>query len=267
MNKISRIAIFIGLIFVPIIFSKVFNRQDQEIKSVLPVVGNKQNDVYRPKIALIFDDFGESLKDLKTLYSLDIPVTLAIIPGLKFSKNIAYIGSRCGFSIFIHLPFQPKAAARYNTKKYEFINSDLSKREIDDLLRYYLNYIRVAIGVNNHMGSGATEDEALMKYVLGVVKGKGLIFIDSRTSLNSVAYKVAKENNLICGYNEGFLDSVDDIDAIEKKMDSLVEKAKDKGKIIIIAHPKENTFSVLKNKIEELKKEVEFVTIRDYFGM
>ncbi|UCD15270.1 MAG: divergent polysaccharide deacetylase family protein, partial [Candidatus Omnitrophota bacterium] len=212
-----------------------------------------------------FDDFGESLKDLKTLYSLGIPVTISVVPGLKFSKNIAYIGSRCGFSIFIHLPFQPKEQLQFNTAKYKFISSDLSKREIDALLRYYLNSIRIAIGVNNHMGSGATEDDSLMQYVLEKVKRKGLIFVDSRTSLDSVAYTLAKEKDLICGYNEGFLDSVDNVGTIEKKLYSLIDKAAEKGKIIIIAHPKENTFKVLRDNLEDLKKKIEFVAIKDYF--
>lgn len=221
----------------------------------------------RPLIALIFDDLGESLSDLREIYSLDTPLTISIIPNLKFSKNIAHIGSRCGFSVFIHLPLQPEEKDIYRTNKYKFISSDLSKKEIQFLLRKYLNSIRIAIGINNHMGSGATRDSSLMRIVLREIKNRGLIFVDSRTSTESVAYKIAREEGLVCGYNQGFLDSSDDIVEMGKRMDELISKAKEKGKIIIIAHPKKNTINFLKRKLPALKKKVEFITIKDYFNL
>lgn len=232
----------------------------------MPII-KKKIKFDKPKIALIFDDLGENLKDLKLVYGLNIPVTISVIPGLKFSKNISYMAARCGFSVLIHLPLQPKNEDNFKTDKYKFIGSSLSKPELNSLLKYYLNFFRVAIGVNNHMGSAATEDPRLMRHILKAVKGQGLIFIDSRTSLNSVAGSLAKEVNMIYGYNEGFLDSVDDVNTIEKKLDLLIEKAKEKQKIIIIGHPKENTFRVLQEKIPALKNEIEFITVKDYFGM
>jgi hypothetical protein len=264
MGKTLRIILLAILILIPIVFYNFLNKKNEEV--ILPIA-NKKLNINRPKIALIFDDLGESLKDLKEIYSLDIPVSVSVIPGLKFSRNIAHIAYRCGFSVLIHLPLQPKDEENYKTDKYKFIKSSLSRREIESLLRYYLNSIRVAIGVNNHMGSAATEDTKLMKIVLKAIKRKGLIFIDSCTSPKSVAYALAKEGNIICGYNEGFLDSNDSMEAIEKKLNEFIDKAKEKGKIIIIAHPKENTIKVLKRKLPLLKEKVEFVTLKDYFEL
>ncbi|MBU0878932.1 MAG: divergent polysaccharide deacetylase family protein [Candidatus Omnitrophica bacterium] len=273
MSKSLRIILLIFLTLTPIIFYKSFHRRERktEIVSHLPSVINtvidKEANLYRPKIALIFDDLGESLSDLKEIHSLNIPVTVSVIPGLKFSKNIGHIGLRCGFSVFIHLPLSPLDRKKYRTDKYRFIGSSLSKREINSLLRYYLNSIRIAIGVNNHMGSEMTEDAEFMRFILKAIKRKGLIFIDSRTSLKSVAYKEAKQEDLVCGYNEGFLDSVDNVEAIEEKLQKLIDRAKEKGKIIIIAHPKKNTFDILRRKLPTIRKEVEFITIKDYFEL
>lgn len=254
---------FALLILGPIIFYQFFNRR--QMSSVLPVAGiNQQKGVSaKPKIVLVFDDLGESLKELKRIYSLATPVTLAVIPGLRFSKNIAYIGSRCGFSILIHLPLEPKQGKNYRTNKYRFISSDLTKREINTLLKYYLNSIRIAHGVN--MGSQTTEEEKLMRHVLEAVKRKGLWFIDSATSPNSVAYKIAKEKNMVCAQNDGFLDSGQGVAAIEEKLVFLLEKAKEKGKIIVIAHPRDDTLTTLEKKLPVLKKEVEFITLKEYF--
>lgn len=267
MSRSLRAALLIILILAPVIFYKSFNKERRKSEFTSTILPARGINLPRSKIALIFDDLGESLKELKEVYSLGIPLTIAVIPGLKFSNNIAHIGSRCGFSVLIHLPLEPKKLETYKTDKYRFIGNSLNKREIDSLLKYYLNSIRIAIGVNNHMGSLATEDVQFMRFILGAIKRKGLIFIDSRTSLSSCGYEIAKEQELICGYNEGFLDSVDTPGVIKEKLKELVDKAKEKGKIIVIAHPKKNTLDVLKEELPGLKREVDFVTVKDYFQL
>lgn len=266
MARSLRITLLIALIITPIVFYKTLNRNSSLNNKILSFATRKEN-AHRPKIALIFDDLGESLSDLKEIYSLGIPLTISVIPNLKFSKNIAHIGSRCGFSVFIHLPLEPTDGQPYKTDKYRFITSDLSKREVISLLRQYLNSIRIAIGVNNHMGSKTTQDRRLMKIILGEVKRKGLIFVDSRTSLESIAYDEAYKMDLICGYNHGFLDAVDDIRVIRERMENLIAAAKEKGKIIIIGHPKKNTLKFLKAQLPLLRKKVEFITIKEYFEL
>ncbi len=267
MVKSLRIILFVALIIVPIALYKSLSQRNDQSSNTISFIGGKRNEPSRAQIALIFDDLGESLQDLKDLYALKIPLTISVIPNLKFSKNIAHIGSRCGFSVFIHLPLEPKAGNRYRTDKYRFITTDMSKREIESLLRFYLNSIRIAIGVNNHMGSKATEDSKLMATVVREMKKRNLSFVDSRTSLNSVAYKIADREGLVCGYNEGFLDATDDRLEIEKSLSELIKKATEKGKIIVIAHPRKNTINFLKNNLSALRKKVEFITIKDYFDL
>jgi hypothetical protein len=117
------------------------------------------------------------------------------------------------------------------------------------------------------MGSQATENPELMREVLLAVKKNGLVFIDSRTSKSSVACRVAKEVGVPCAYNEGFFDSLTDTRLMENRFKDLLKHAKQKGKIIIIAHPKKNTFSVLHKLLPEAQKEVQFITIKDYFDL
>jgi len=266
MAKSLRVILFIALIITPIIFYKTLNRKNTSSNKVLSFSDQKKG-LQRPKIALVFDDLGESLKDLREIYSLDIPLTISVIPNLKFSKNIAHIASRCGFSVLIHLPLEPGSSQSYQTDKYRFITEDLSKREVISLLRQYLNSIRIAIGVNNHMGSLATENQQLMKIVLGELKKRGLVFIDSRTSLKSIAYDEARKMELISGYNHGFLDATDSIKVMEERMEELKTLAQEKGKIIAIAHPKKNTLRFLKVHLPLLRDKIEFITIKDYFEL
>jgi hypothetical protein len=59
------------------------------------------------KIAIIIDDLGYTTGEVVTgLLKLKIPVTYSIIPGVKFSKEIAERLHNTGKSVMIHLPMQ-----------------------------------------------------------------------------------------------------------------------------------------------------------------
>lgn len=264
MNKIAKILIFILIISAPLVFYKYFYkpRAKRIIKKITHEMPAK-----KPEMALIFDDLGENPKDLNEIQSLDIPVTISIIPGLKFSKSIAQTAKFYGFSVMTHVPMEPKNAQKYETTKYKFISSSMPRRERAALLRYYLNSIRLSIGVNNHMGSSATEDPKLMKEVMKALKYNGLFFIDSRTSNSSVACEAAKKEGVICESNGGFVDGVDDINAMQEKFFELIKKAQENGKIIVIAHPRKKTFFLLHKLLPKARSQVRFITIKDYLGL
>ena len=59
---------------------------------------------------------------------------------------------------------------------------------------------------------------------------------------------------------------MDDVNHMQKKIDQLLKKAKDKGKIIVIAHPRASTIKFLKQRISALTEEVDFITIKEYFS-
>ncbi len=72
---------------------------------------------------------------------------------------------------------------------------------------------------------------------------------------------------MISGYNQGFLDAVDNIEVMERRMEELIKLAKEKGKIIIIAHPRDSTLKFLKTQLPSIIKKIEFITIKDYFEL
>ncbi|MBU2102417.1 MAG: divergent polysaccharide deacetylase family protein [Candidatus Omnitrophota bacterium] len=261
MSRTIRVILLAFVVISPIVMYYFFIKKPKPEVVVIPIVHQES----KPNVALIFDDLGESLAAFKEVHSLGIPVTVSIIPGLRFSSNIAYIAARSGIAVMIHLPMAPKAEEKYATPKYTFISARAKARETDSLLRYYLNSIRVAIGVNNHMGSDATEDPILMRRVLRKIKSKNMFFVDSHTSQQSVACDVAGTQGVMCARSDGFLDAVNDAAWIDKKLEHFVELAGQKGKIIIIGHPKPVTLQMLRTRIPELKKKVNFITMADYF--
>ena len=117
------------------------------------------------------------------------------------------------------------------------------------------------------MGSLATEDPELMALVIKEVKNKGLVFVDSRTSGESVAYEIANAQGMACAYNQGFLDSVSGQEAMMNNFNKLIESARRNGQIIVIAHPRKSTIKFLKDNLVEFKKKVRFINAKEYFQL
>jgi hypothetical protein len=106
------------------------------------------------------------------------------------------------------------------------------------------------------MGSKFTEDPDKIRPVLKVLREKGLIFVDSRTSKDSVAYKLAKEMGLKATQRQIFLDNNQTEEAIIKqimKLERLTKTEKGRNGVIAIAHPYPSTISALSKALPKLK--------------
>jgi hypothetical protein len=258
MGKSLRLILLLILILIPIIFYNSLNKKGKE-----EFLLEEAKEYTKPKVALIFDNLGGSLKDLKEIYTLNIPLSISVIPGFKFSRNIAYIGYRCGFSVLIHLPLEADDFFSFKKYKYRPISNTLSRREIDSLLRYYLNFIRIAMGVNIHLNK-KIENPSFWKQILKAIKRKKMIIIDSSTDSTLCICCLAKKEDLLCASTEGFLNSQT---SLEEKLEELIKRAEDKGKIIIIVYPRKDILKILKQKIPSIEERVKFVNLRDYFGL
>src|SRR5260370_34543693 len=62
------------------------------------------------------------------------------------------------------------------------------------------------VGVNNHMGSRFTTFRPGMETVLRQFKGRGLMFLDSRTTTQSVGGQVAQETGVPSNVRHVFLE-------------------------------------------------------------
>ena len=97
---------------------------------------------------------------------------------------------KMGYEVLLHLPMEPM---EYPDRKpgRGTVMTSMSTSRIRQVVEDNLRAVPFASGVNNHMGSRATQNAWLMRQVLQICKSHGLFFIDSRTTENSVAYRVA----------------------------------------------------------------------------
>jgi len=211
--------------------------------------------------AIIIDDFGYSYNDVvKKFIYFQTPITLSIIPGLKESQRIRRETVTAEKEFLIHLPMEP-LQEKYEDHGYILLTG-MSPAEIRIRIQKVCAEFPDAVGINNHQGSKATADEALMRVALSEIKFQNKFFIDSRTNNKSVALDVAQSLGLRSAANELFLDAEDNEDFIKSRIKMLGDQAAQRGHVIAIGHVRKKTLKILTEEIPKLEmKGIEFVPV------
>jgi len=160
----------------------------------------------------------------------------------------------------LHLPMEPRSYPRINPGDGVLLVS-MEKDAILSVLAKDLEEIPFVDGVNNHMGSRFTENKEKMTVVLEELKGRGLYFIDSKTTRHSVAFDLAKQMELRAASRDVFLDNDLSEAALKIQMDRLLALARSKGHAICIGHPHKETLWFLKRLQLRLRHAVEVVPV------
>lgn len=204
-----------------------------------------------PGLIFVIDDIGHTRQEESLLFNLGPDVTYAILPFLKHSRYFGEQSHRMGAEVILHLPLESSAGTIPGPG---LINSQMPKAHVVDLLSRNLASVPYHIGVNNHMGSGGTSNPELMRTILGELKRRGLFFLDSGTTLKSVAPGIGYELGIPVLRRDVFLDNVDSKEAVRQKVRELADVASKKGYAIGIGHYRHNTLSVLNEEIPKLKQ-------------
>ncbi|MCD6177156.1 MAG: divergent polysaccharide deacetylase family protein [Candidatus Cloacimonetes bacterium] len=222
----------------------------------------------KTQLAIVVDDFGmRNNKVFDNFCSLNNNVTFAILPDQKFSKQVMNKAAETGHETMIHIPMEPISYPRNNPGP-NAIYVHLSEKEIKRRMESYIKQFPLCVGANNHMGSFATTDEFVMRTVLQVLKEHELYFVDSRTSVSSIAYDVAREMMIPTCENKLFLDTPRISEkTLALKIKKLEHLAVDNKKILVITHcTSQKKYEFLKEFIEEIEKlDFELVPVSELF--
>jgi len=221
----------------------------------------------RPKgpgqVAIIIDDMGTNLQELQALLSIKLPLTFSVIPSLAHAKGVAEAAHGAGAEVMVHMPMEPEGYPKQPMEKIGLLVA-MENPEIAERVNGYFRSVPFAAGANNHMGSRFTQNAEKMGVVLKVLKGKGVFFVDSKTSPASVGYQTARALGLRCGARQVFLDNVQDEAAIGKQLAQVAAIARKKGAAIAICHPHPATIRALKARMPELARSgITFVSASD----
>ncbi len=197
-----------------------------------------------PRLALVIDDLGVDYEIAQKFLDQPFPVTLAILPHLRHSTRIARLAISKGAPHLLHMPMEPKSYPTNDPGEGAIMASDTQDEVVEDLARALISVPR-ASGVNNHMGSCATEEEELMGWVMAELSRRDIFFLDSLTSPKSVAGRKAREAGLRWATRQVFIDNVLEAEMIDAQLQSAVEIALKSGAAIAIGHPHAETIEAI----------------------
>lgn len=212
---------------------------------------NRTESVSEPRLAIIIDDLGGDLAPAETLLHFRYPLTLSILPSQPHSAEIADEAFRRGDEVMLHLPMEFEG----NAAKPEAVELrvGMGAGEVDRLLGQMLEAVPHAAGINNHEGSRATTDPALMADVMAVLRQRNLFFIDSRTTAATVAYDAARQAGVRAASRNVFLDDIETREAILRQFELAERDATREGSAIAIGHPHSATIAALEEALPQLK--------------
>jgi len=208
---------------------------------------------HRGDIVLILDDVGFDHQPLSAAMTIDPNVNFAVLPnGMRSMEFAATLHNR-GFELLCHLPMEPEGFPRISPGDGAVLTT-MSDAQIATATRANIESIRFARGVNNHMGSRATADRRVMTDVLGALP-KGMYFIDSKTTGNSLAGSLARTMRVKTASRNVFLDDVQDVAAIRRQLAELTSTAASHGVSVGIGHMYPSTIRVLTEDAPKLRAE------------
>ena len=204
-------------------------------------------------IGLIIDDFGYRNDDVSKGF-LDIPakLTFAVIPGHEHSRSFSKNAVSAGYEVIVHMPME-NIGKTFGEEEFVLMNY-FQDNELVRRVKEALGHIPEANGLNNHQGSRATETPRLMRLLAGVLKDENKFFIDSRTTMNTLAEETMRQFDVPTNRRNIFLDNELDEEKIYAQLIQLTDVAERKGIAIGIGHVKPQTLAVLKKHIPELQQ-------------
>jgi polysaccharide deacetylase 2 family uncharacterized protein YibQ len=218
----------------------IVSRAVRAASPVTPRPGEKNGTA---RLAIILDDLGSDRAAADAIFALPYPLTISVLPNHAHSVEIAEQAHRRGYEVLLHLPMQ---SVGNETPEAQELHPGMPADDIPVLLEQLIESVPNATGVNNHQGSEATADPALMEELMPVLQKWNLFYVDSRTTAATVAYDTAQRLGVRSAFrNVPFLDDVREVSAVRKQIELALRGAKEKGEAIAIGHPHQATLEAL----------------------
>ena len=230
---------------------EVESRKEEDVSNT--ILPEKPTSIMRGVIGIVIDDFGYRNDEISDGFlELDARLTYAIIPGHRYSTSFGEKAVESGHEVIVHMPME-NTGKTYGEEELVLMTA-MDNETIQRRLNSAIEEIPTAIGMNNHQGSKASADQNIMSNVAKVMKERGLFFLDSRTTIETIGETTMEVFGVPTARRNIFLDNEDDEEKIEKQLMKLVKRSEEVGSAIGIGHVKPKTLNVLSDQIPKLKK-------------
>jgi len=207
----------------------------------------------RPMIAVVIDDMGVDRARSEKISALPGPLTTAWLTYAGDLSSQTATARRRGHELLVHVPMEPQGADYDPGPSTDVLRVSLAPDEIRRRLAHDLSRFEGFVGINNHMGSRFTADPAGMQVVLDELHRRGLMFLDSVTSEQSVGAKLAQRMGVPSAARHVFLDNENEVDHVRGQLARLEQVARRTGYAVAIGHPRDATIEALASWLPSLQ--------------
>ncbi|RWR03203.1 hypothetical protein ED28_04020 [[Pantoea] beijingensis] len=208
------------------------------------------------KLAIVIDDFGYRPKQENQVLQMPQAVSVAVLPNAPHAREMATKAHQRGHEVLIHLPMAPLSK---QPLEKDTLHPDMTRSEIERIIREAVNDVPFAVGLNNHMGSAMTSSLFGMQKVMQVLDHYNFYFLDSMTIGNSQSTRAAQGTSVKVIKRRVFLDDSQNDAEIRKQFTRAVRLAQRDGSAIAIGHPHPATVKVLQQMLPTLPADITLV--------
>ena len=196
----------------------------------------------KPLVAIVIDDVGLDRARSKRAWELPGPMTMSFLPYAKDLPEQSRAARARGHELMLHMPMEPNGR---NDPGPGALMVSMSDAELRQRLLIALESFGGYVGINNHMGSRFTANRPDMELVMKQLKPRGLMFLDSRTTAQSVGDQTAQEFGVPSIVRHVFLDDEETLEAVRRKLVETEAVARRQGFVVAIGHPHDVTLQAL----------------------
>lgn len=201
-------------------------------------------------VSIVIDDLGD--QRAAGLRAIELPgsVTYAILPHTAYGATLARLAHSLDKEVIVHVPMEAVSGQALGPGG---LTAALSQQQFEQRLLSAIAAVPHAQGVSNHMGSRLTSMPRQMQWLMNILQmRRDWMFLDSRTTSNTVALSAARRAGLRATFRDVFLDNDIRVSAIRARFREFIAKARMHGSAVAIGHPYTETLQVLAEELPRL---------------
>lgn len=188
-----------------------------------------------PRIAIIIRDAGANEQDTyAAITSLKPEITIALSPYARNAKIWARKAKDAGHEVFLGVPMEPAGGEPGADSPHMLLASESAEENLKRLDRV-LSQIDGYGGVINIMGGKLAQKPDALRPFMQAVKSRGLTYVDDGTAAHPFAILLAAQLQLPYRVADSRIDDDPSSSAIHKRLQELVDIAREKGSALGVA--------------------------------
>ncbi|MEZ5552866.1 MAG: divergent polysaccharide deacetylase family protein [Pseudomonadales bacterium] len=212
-------------------------------------------------LVIVMDDLGYNLQRAEQILDLPHPITFGVLPHAPHSAQISARAAGHGREVILHQPMEPEIFSHARVERGT-LETGMTAEKFDSQLSAALAQVPEAVGVNNHTGSRLTAHQASMDLLMPLIRTRGLFFLDSRTTPNTVAENTARAWHVPTLRRDVFLDHVLTPEALTEEFARALAVARRQGHAVVIAHPHPLTLNFLEQHLQALPSGIALTSLQ-----